>query len=357
MTLSPERWRSVVEGTARDPSAFVLRRMMWLARLPYGVGVWWRNRRFDRGRNVDRVDAPVICIGNLTVGGTGKTPCVEYVARLLREHDYQVAILSRGYGSEAGRNDEAMVLEENLPDVPHYQDRDRVAIARTAIEESESEILVLDDGFQHRRLARDLDIVLVDATNPWGGDYLFPRGGLREPRSHLKRAGFVVLTRCDAVEPAAIDRLVGEVWRIVPEVPIAKTIHAPLELLNGESRSEVESLRGKPVGAFCGIGNPRAFRQTLESLGADIRDFREYPDHHAYRREDVDELQKWAATLPSDTWIVTTQKDWVKLRIAELGQRTLWALRVGMQFTEGREVFEHNVLQAAERKATANGHA
>lgn len=344
MSLSPERWRSVVEGTAHDPAAFVLRRTMWLARLPYGVGVWWRNRRFDRGRNVQRVDVPVISIGNLTVGGTGKTPCVEYVARLLREHEYQVAILSRGYGSEAGRNDEAMVLEENLPDVPHYQDRDRVAIARTAIEESESEVLVLDDGFQHRRLARDLDIVLIDATNPWGGGYLLPRGGLREPRTSLRRAGFVVVTRCDAVEPAAIDRISDEVRRIVPEMPIARTIHAPLELLNGVSRAEVELLKGTPVGGFCGIGNPRAFRQTLESLGADVRDFREYPDHHAYRREDVDDLQKWAATLPSDASIVTTQKDWVKLRIAELGDRQLWALRVGMQFVEGKHEFDSRVL-------------
>jgi tetraacyldisaccharide 4'-kinase len=330
---------------------------MWLARLPYGVGVWWRNLRFDRGRNVQCVGVPVISIGNLTVGGTGKTPCVEYVARLLREHDYQVAILSRGYGSEAGRNDEAMVLEENLPDVPHYQDRDRVAIARTAIEESESEVLVLDDGFQHRRMARDLDIVLIDATNPWGGDYLFPRGGLRETRASLKRAGFVVLTRCDAVEPSAIERLVAEVRQFVPAMPIARTIHAPFELLNGQGRSDVESLRGKPIGAFCGIGNPRAFRQTLEGLGADVRDFREYPDHHAFRREDVDDLQKWAAALPGDAWIVTTQKDWVKLRVAELGGRKLWALRVGMRFVEGTDVFERKVLEAARTESTANGHA
>ena len=347
MSLSPERWRAVVRGTARDPAAFLLRRGLWLARLPYGLGVWWRNRRFDKGRNVHQAGVPVISVGNLTVGGTGKTPCVGYVARLLREHDVRVAVLSRGYGAAAGRNDEAMVLEENLPDVPHYQGRDRVALARTAVEESESEVLVLDDGFQHRRLARDLDVVLIDATDPWTGGYLFPRGGLREPRTSLRRAGFVVLTRCDAVDEGTLGRIAADVRRIVPAVPMAKTIHAPLELVNGERRDKVETVKGRPVGAFCGIGNPNAFRQTLAGLGADVRGFREFPDHYAYRREDVDDLQRWAETLPDDAALVTTQKDWVKLRLTDLRGRPLWAVRVGLQFVEGQDVFDQAVRTAA----------
>jgi tetraacyldisaccharide 4'-kinase len=345
--LTPERWRAIVRGTAGGPAAFVLRRGLWLARWPYGLGVWWRNRRFDRGSAVCRAAVPVISVGNLTVGGTGKTPCVEYVARLLRNRDLRVAVLSRGYGAEAGRNDEAMVLEENLPDVPHYQGRDRVALARTAVEESESEVMVLDDGFQHRRLARDLDIVLIDATDPWGGGYLFPRGGLREPRSSLRRAGLVVLTRCDAVDGRTADAIAADVTRIVPGAPLARTIHAPRELLNGEHSESVESIRGKRVGGFCGIGNPIAFRRTLTDLGADVTDFREFPDHHPYRREDVEDLRKWAAALPQDAWVVTTQKDWVKLRLNDLGGRPLWALRVGLQFVEGQEAFDRAVLRAA----------
>jgi tetraacyldisaccharide 4'-kinase len=335
----------VVRGTARDPAAFLLRRLLWLARLPYGLGVWWRNRRFDRGRDVHRVTVPVICVGNLTVGGTGKTPCVEYIARLLREHDLQVAILSRGYGAEAGRNDEAMVLEENLPDVPHYQGADRVALAQTAIEESESEVLVLDDGFQHRRLARDLDIVLIDATDPWAAGYLLPRGGLREPKRSLRRAGLVVLTRCDAVGADTLKRIEAEVQQIAP-LPIMKAVHTPLELVNGERTEKVETLKGRPVGAFCGIGNPNAFRQTLTALGADVRDFREFPDHHPYRREDVDDLRRWATGVPAGAAVVTTQKDWVKLRVAELGGRPLWAVRVGLQFVEGQDLFDRAVLKA-----------
>ncbi len=356
MTLSPDRWHAIVRGEAHDPLAFILRRVLWLTQWPYRVGVWWRNRRFDKGRNIHRVSVPVICVGNLTVGGTGKTPCVEYVARLLREHEYMVAVLSRGYGAEAGRNDEAMVLEENLPDVPHYQDRDRVALAHTAIEESESDVLVLDDGFQHRRLARDLDIVLIDATDPWGSGYLFPRGGLREPRTNLRRAGIVMITRCDSVPVQKLDELTAEVNRIAPGVAVVRTVHTPMALLNGTNQTSVTALAGRTVAAFCGIGNPEAFRATLKAMGANIVDFRSFPDHHAYRREDVDELTGWAANLPADAWIATTQKDWVKLRIGELGGRPLWAVRVGLQFQSGQMEFDKKIQEvvASERDGSGN---
>src|SRR5262249_11015121 len=208
-------------------------------------------------------------------------------------------------------------------------------------------VLVLDDGFQHRRLARDLDIMLIDATDPWGGGYLLPRGGLREPRSSLRRAGLVVLTRCDVVNAGEVDHLEKEVRNSAPGLSVARTVHAPMELVNGSDQKSAESLRGQPVGAFCGIGNPQAFRQTLAGLGADVRTFREFPDHHPYRREVVDELQRWAGDLPEGAPIVTTQKDWVKLRIAELASRPLWALRIGLQFTQGQDDFDRAVLRAA----------
>src|SRR5262249_30979244 len=154
-----------------------------------------------------------------------------------RQRGLGVAILSRGYGSSQGPNDEALVLEENLPDVPHLQGSDRAALAATAVEELESELLVLDDGFQHRRLRRDLDLVLLDATNPWGQGYLFPRGQLREPPSSLRRADVVVLTRCDQVEPAELERLRQEVARRAPGVPVIETVHQPLELVNADRQT------------------------------------------------------------------------------------------------------------------------
>ncbi|MBX9622439.1 MAG: tetraacyldisaccharide 4'-kinase [Gemmataceae bacterium] len=318
--------------------AAVARAGLRLASVPYGVGVWWRNRRYDRGKNVRRAGVPVVSVGNLTLGGTGKTPCVEWVARFYRELGIRVTILSRGYGSEAGRNDEAMVLEENLPDVPHLQDPDRVAAAGRAIEELESELLVLDDGFQHRRLYRDLDIVLVDATAPPFCDRLFPCGTLREPASSLKRAGMIVVTRTDQADAGEVDRLRTWLAERFADKPVTWSEHQPAELFGTDE--PVESLRGRTVGAFCGIGSPAAFRRTLEDLGAAVADFRTYPDHHPYTRADVDDLRARAGRLPPDAAVVTTQKDWVKLRLPDLAGRPLVAVRVGLAFREGQGLFE-----------------
>ncbi|AMV28484.1 Tetraacyldisaccharide 4'-kinase [Gemmata sp. SH-PL17] len=316
-----------------------------VASWPYGLAMRVRNRAFERSwKRVHTAAVPVVSVGNLTLGGTGKTPCVEWVACFFRERGCQVTILSRGYGAETGRNDEAMVLEENLPDVPHLQGIDRVALAETAVEELEAELLVLDDGFQHRRLHRDLDIVLIDATRPPTRDYQFPRGTLREPASGLRRAGAILLTRCDQVPEAEVEAIRAWVTERFPDVPVATTEHRPTGLVgcneaNEEVHELVESLGGKTVGGFCGIGNPAAFRHTLESLGARIADFRTFPDHHAYTREDVDDLNRWAASLHSDAAIVTTQKDWVKLRVPTLGGRPLRAVRIGLHFRDGEATF------------------
>jgi tetraacyldisaccharide 4'-kinase len=288
---------------------------------------------------VFRAAVPVVSVGNLTVGGTGKTPCVEWVARYFRERDVRVAILSRGYGAESGPNDEAMVLEENLPDVPHLQGADRAALAVTAVEELEAELLVLDDGFQHRRLHRDLDIVLIDATRPPTCDYLLPRGTLREPASALRRAGAIVLTRCDQVAGVEINEIRAWLAARWPETPPAMTTHRPLDLVNTDGAVALGTLAGAVVGAFCGIGNPDAFRQTLVSAGATVADTRTFPDHHAYTAADVESLTRWAETLPKDAILATTQKDWVKLRVGELAGRKLWAVRIGLHFLDGEAGF------------------
>jgi tetraacyldisaccharide 4'-kinase len=304
-----------------------------------------RNALFDRGwkRSV-RAEVPVVSVGNLTLGGTGKTPCVEYVARFFRQLERRVALLSRGYGSEHGPNDEALVLEENLPDVPHLQGADRVALARTAVEELESEVLVLDDGFQHRRLARDLDLVLVDATQPWGHGHLFPRGLLREPRSSLRRAHLVLLTRCDQVSASDRGRLREEIARHAAGVPLVETTHRPIEWVNAErTPAALDCIAGRPTAAFCGIGNPQAFRHTLHALGIAAEALRTYPDHHAYKRADVEELRAWAGQQARDAVIVTTQKDLVKLRLIQLAGRELWALRIGLHVEAGEDVLQQRL--------------
>jgi tetraacyldisaccharide 4'-kinase len=341
------RFRALVSGQRRGPWPALLRGGLWLASLPYGLAVRLRNGMYERGwKERHKAPVPVVSVGNLTVGGTGKTPCVEHVARFYRGRGLRVAVLSRGYGAGGGRNDEAMVLEENLPDVPHLQGPDRAALAAAAVEELESEVLVLDDAFQHRRLARDLDVVLIDATNPWGHGHLLPRGLLREPPSGLRRAGAVLLTRCDQVSGDERGRLREMVARLAPGVPVAETTHRPVGLGNGDRVAALDRLRGRPAAAFCGIGNPEAFRRTLHDLGAEVVAFRTFPDHHPYARADVDDLRAWARQQAMDCVVVTTQKDLVKLRLSDLGGRELWALRIQLHVEAGKDEFDRR-LEAA----------
>ncbi len=160
-----------------------------LAEIPYAAAVDWRNRRYDCGATVQRVGVPVVSVGNLTLGGTGKTPLVEWLARWFADRGVRVVLVSRGYGALPGQpNDEALELAQSLPQVPHLQNRDRVQAALEAIGELGAQLILLDDGFQHRRLARDLDLVLVDALEPFGFGHVFPRGTLREPLAGWRRA-------------------------------------------------------------------------------------------------------------------------------------------------------------------------
>lgn len=338
----------LIRGQTRGPAAAFGRSALVLASLGYGAVAWLRNRGYDLGRlPSSRAAVPVVSVGNLTLGGTGKTPMVEWIARRLRERELRVAILSRGYGQTAGLNDEGRVLEDNLPDVPHLQGGDRVVLAQTAVEQLESQILVLDDGFQHRRLARDLDIVLLDALEPFGLGRLFPRGLLREPVSSLKRAGVVVLSRADLVDQDARQAIRQAAERQAGPLCWAEARHAPRDLVDGAGGSyPLEILHDRAIAAFCGIGNPEGFRRTLASLGGRAQAFREFPDHHAYSARDIHELELWAAQTRADL-VLTTQKDLVKIRLERLGDARLLALRIGLELLSGGDALESALAAVA----------
>jgi tetraacyldisaccharide 4'-kinase len=340
--LNPSQFRDLVSGRRRGGWAGLERCGLRLAEVPYTWVVRWRNRRYDTGAApIHRVEVPVVSVGNLTLGGTGKTPMVEWLARWFRQRGVRVTIISRGYGAEAGsRNDEALELEEKLLDVPHLQDPDRVAAARVAVEELQCQVILLDDAFQHRRIARDLDIVLLDALEPFGFGHVFPRGALREPVAGLRRADVVALSRADMLDPQQREAVWGVVRRHAPHGAQLELAHTPRSLISSNGREEpLESLAGRPVAAFCGIGNPAGFRHTLDVCGCRVADFREFPDHHAYDRADVESLVRWADGLDVAA-AVCTHKDLVKLGIDQLGRRPLWAVRVGLEFLAGREALE-----------------
>jgi tetraacyldisaccharide 4'-kinase len=340
--IDPATFDEIVSGRRRGPAATALRAALRVAEVPYTMAMRLRNRRYDAGRaEMHQVSVPVVSIGNLTLGGTGKTPMVAWIARWLRNHDVRVTLVSRGYGAQEGsRNDEALELEQILPDVPHLQNRDRVAAARLAIEEFACQMILLDDGFQHRRLARDLDIVLLDATQPFGYGHVFPRGTLREPFDSLARAGVVALSRADMIDQAARQEIRRRVERYTPQAAWVEVRHRPRVLRSARGdEMAIESLGGKRVAAFCGIGNPRGFRHTLESCGYQIADFRSFADHHAYSRGDVEELAQWTNSLGVEA-AVCTHKDLVKIGIETLGQTPLWALAVGLEFLSGQSELE-----------------
>jgi tetraacyldisaccharide 4'-kinase len=339
--LDREGYLRLIRGQPSGLASRLARGGLRIASCFYGPAVAARNYGYDRGwLRTHRAPVPVVSVGNLTLGGTGKTPMVEWIARWFRERGARVAILSRGYGHTGGLNDEGRVLEENLPDVPHLQNSDRVALAKVAIAELESELIVLDDGFQHRRLARDLDVVLLDALEPFGLSHLCPRGLLREPVRSLRRADVVVLSRSDLIADADRAAVRAEAERHAGVLKWVEARHAPLDLVDCDGHSSsLSEIAGNSVAAFCGIGNPEGFRRTLSGLGAGLADFRIFPDHHPYSAFDVGSLEQWVAAIGANL-VLTTQKDSVKLRAASLGLAPLRALRVGLEITAGREIMD-----------------
>ncbi|MCA9123484.1 MAG: tetraacyldisaccharide 4'-kinase [Planctomycetaceae bacterium] len=330
-------FRAVVSGRQRGLRASILRTGLCVAEPFYRFGVRWRNRQFDVGkREIHRAGVPVISVGNLTVGGTGKTPMVEWLARWFRQRDIRVSLISRGYGAEAGaRNDEALELEEKLPDVPHLQNPDRVEAAQMAIDECETQLILLDDAFQHRRIHRDLDIVLIDALEPFGYGHLLPRGLLREPVASLNRADIIALSRSDAVDEATRASIRSKAMKHAPQAAWLEVVHRPQSLLSAAGDElDIRSLQGQRIAAFCGIGNPAGFCHTLDDLGAEVVDLREFPDHHAYQRSDIEELSRWAKDLQVDA-VLCTHKDLVKVGVEQLGECPLFALRIGLAITAG----------------------
>jgi tetraacyldisaccharide 4'-kinase len=263
-------------------------------------------------------------------------------------------LVSRGYGASAGKqNDEAQELAQKLPGVPHLQNPDRVAAAQTAIAELGSQAILLDDGFQHRRLARDLDIVLLDAVAPFGFDHVFPRGALREPLAGLRRADVIALSRADMVDAEERQRIRAIAERYAPQAAWIEMRHAPVKL-RGRNGAEapLAALAGQPLAAFCGIGNPAGFRHTLAECHYDIRGLREFADHYAYTAADARALDDWAKASGAPA-LVCTHKDLVKLASFEFGQIAVWGVEIGLQITLGEELLMARLDQVLAGAAVA----
>lgn len=310
----------------------------------YEAGARARRGLYRRGwGKVKRLPAPVVSVGNLAAGGTGKTPVTAYLAKLLQDQGRRVAILSRGYGgSRAGITclsdgerlfytppevgEEAFWLARSLPGVIVYTGPCRFEAGMAAWRDFHPDIFVLDDGFQHFQLARDLDLVLLDAARPFGNGRLLPAGTLREPFTTLREADVLVLSRYDHRRHR--DRL-DFLRRSFPDQEIFTAAIEPVSARRfpGGEEHPPEALTGLPVLAFAGLARPRVFRETLDSLGVDLRGWREFPDHYAFSLADLDHLAQ-AARRRQARALITTSKDWARLGEKWPGDLPLWVLEI-----------------------------
>lgn len=307
---------------------------------------------------VNRMDVPVISVGNLTLGGTGKTPMVQYLARMLQREGMKPAVISRGYGGKARSavnivsdgssllldalkaGDEPRLLAETLRGVPVLTGAARIHPARKAIEHG-ADVLILDDGFQHLALGRDIDLVLFHADSLAGNSRVFPGGDLREPVMALNRTHAFVLTNTSNRNRERAGRFAGLLSSRFPGRPVFLAEYAPTLVLAGQGgqwdrECDPEAIRGMPLYAFAGIAFPDGFAQTLNELGLDVRGFMALADHQRYGRGNLAEIVRQAEQEGAEACI-TTEKDMVKLRGIHVSM-PIYVLR--MEVRLGREFHE-----------------
>ena len=346
--MNQESYRKLISGQKAGLGTALLRLLLGVAAGGYSVAVRLRNFLYSKKwLKVHRADAAVISVGNITVGGTGKTPLVIWLCKeIISDSKFQIsnsqcAILTRGYKATKNSklktqnySDEPAILAESCPEVKVIVNPDRVAGAAEAVSKFGANTLIMDDGFQHRRLVRDLDIIAIDATRPFGYGKMLPAGLLREPVASLKRADAVVITRCDQIAETELSEIERKLQTINPNVIIARSIHAPAYVKypeppvipcktgiqkNSETmdsclrrNDSIKHLKGKKIYAFCGIGNPDAFLNTIKQLGANLVGSKVYNDHHHYTNDCLADIYEQAGGLKADL-ILTTQKDRTKI--------------------------------------------
>lgn len=369
----------VILGRINTWRARLLRGALWILSRVYSRIVRLRLWLFrDRYLHDHDLGCMVISIGNLTVGGTGKTPVVEMFARALRERGRNVAVLSRGYKSQQEKRkkkkgfgqpepeppprvvsdgndilldslrsgDEPYMLAANLPGVPVVVDKNRVKAGRHAIRYLGADTLLLDDGLQYVRLRRRLDVVLVDRTAPFGNEHLLPRGTLREPPPNLRRASYILLTKCNG---ESNDAIIARIRQFNRTAEIIECTHRPRYLqhiVTGE-RLDLCEMQGKYVGAISGIAVPESFENGLRKLGATVEVSERYADHHRFTEKEVAAFLD--RCLRRDLhMVVTTEKDAVRFPIPTRIDIPAYFLRIDIDILNGREHFDACIRRVCE---------
>jgi tetraacyldisaccharide 4'-kinase len=361
-------WKRMAQ--THQPHSWVERLVVFLLDLCaviYSLLVWMRNSLYDRGiLPTNALGCAVVSVGNLSAGGAGKTPCVDMLVRALEARGQRVVVLSRGYGSRrrgywlraaqdqlevggaAGKRgwplaDEPVLLARRLAGVPVVVDPNRWLAGRLAGEAFAMDTAVLDDGFQHRRLSRDLDIVLLSSRMLSEPMALLPRGHWREPLSSVKRAHIVLITQADEY-PAAAQALTEQLSAHYPHLVVAWVRHKPqyLVVAGSQRRLTLDTLPAKRVGLISSIGDPTSFEKSVRDCHASVAWHLIFPDHHDFSAADRSNLLSKASTYKVDA-VLTTEKDWVRLERClqrqDLSALNLWVLSIEMELTHNANAF------------------
>ncbi|HAT49039.1 MAG: tetraacyldisaccharide 4'-kinase [Nitrospirae bacterium] len=347
-----QRLIPLLEGR-RHPSGWIERGMMTLLGTlgeGYGLIQAGRGYAYQRGYLTPwRADCPVIAVGNLTAGGTGKTPMVAWLGHYFLDRGIPLAIVSRGYRQRSASPitvvadgtrrildapeaaDEAVLLAHELPGAVIVTGANRRRLIQYATQQLGCKLVIMDDGFQHLQIHRDWNLLLLDAQRPWGNGRILPGGTLRESLKAMGRADGILFTRAHV----GIDLTVAQetIRGTVPAMPMAQCRHQPLHWIDAATgeRFPLDTLRHQKIMAFCGIANPESFRSTLTDLSIIPVDFKAFPDHHVITHAEMTQLETQARNHPVD-FLVTTQKDWVKIP-PNATTLPLFVLAIGMQFS------------------------
>jgi len=360
-----DKWQRIWNDDGKSTCYTPAKTTLYAISLLYRRIINLRNRLYDHKifREI-KLSCPVISVGNITAGGTGKTPCVIWLARMLKENGFRPVILSRGYGGKSSQpvnivsdgkdillsnimaGDEPYLIARTLPDIPVITGPKRALTGKTAIEKFGADILICDDAFQHRQIFRDVNLVLLDSKNPLGNNHLLPLGILREPPSALRRADAFILTRYKEAT-GTIDQLNN-----ANNIPIFRSSHQPVGIVSGDYTRQLTltQLKGKRVHAFSGIAQPDSFAKAVTDAGAKITAFDIFPDHHYYTTRELENIRHNFIKDKADL-LLTTEKDGMRLQEFTDFLSDIYLLCIKMKIIPDENALKKFILDKLGKKA------
>jgi tetraacyldisaccharide 4'-kinase len=366
-----DNWQRIWNDDGESGRFITVRTILYAISLLYRLIVNLRNYLYDQQifREV-KLPCPVISVGNITAGGTGKTPCVIRIGQMLQEQGWKPVVLSRGYGGKSshpvnivsdGKNillsgkiagDEPLLIARSLPGIPVIIGHKRIVTGRAAIDSFGADVLICDDAFQHRQIFRDINLVLLDSRAPLGNGHMLPRGSLREPASSLGRADAFILTR--TTEEMAANAIAGRMPFETGNIPLFSSIHRPVDAVKGDYSKTLplSELQGKKVCAFSGIARPDSFEKAIRDAGAEITSLEIFPDHHRYSQKELESIRGNSAKSGADL-ILTTEKDGMRLQESAEFLKDIYLLRIKLEFIPDGNSLKNFILGkiALEKKA------